>query len=324
MDGKIYAIKSYQTNNIYIGSTKQPHLSTRLYEHITSYKSYLNYKHCFLTSFEIIKFGDAYIELVEQFKYETREQIFQREGHHIRNTLNCVNKMIMGRTAQQWMIDTQESIKQNYINNHEAIEQEKKEFTQKSLNIPEEQLHIYAELLSNPLKLEEHFNYVKLMQNLDSINHKCLILLNAPSAISSTYKKIYLLRTIETNNKIDFLDVSSDAKTFNITDDEYSSITKLFRTTKTKPKDAREFKKLYIALIKNIASLDIITSVTNNTKARRKLIDYNLNIETLKYHLNLHRFSNPNFINIEPKIKELVNTATQLTIEHDLFNDKGN
>ncbi len=68
-NGKIYAIRSHQTDKVYIGSTTQP-LSVRFGEH----------KRMNCSSREIMKFEDCYIELLEEFACENKMQLNRREG----------------------------------------------------------------------------------------------------------------------------------------------------------------------------------------------------------------------------------------------------
>jgi hypothetical protein len=95
-NGQIYAIRSHQTDLIYIGSTTQP-LHKRFYEHNRSKKT--------VSSKEIMKYEDAYIELIEDFPCNSKKELNRREGHHIRNTENCVNKCVAGRTKKEWIVD---------------------------------------------------------------------------------------------------------------------------------------------------------------------------------------------------------------------------
>ena len=53
--GKIYKIVRNETKLIYIGSTSQKYLSTRLEGHKRSYKQYLKGNYPYVTSFEILK-----------------------------------------------------------------------------------------------------------------------------------------------------------------------------------------------------------------------------------------------------------------------------
>ena len=88
-DGKIYSIRSHQTEKIYIGSTTQS-LSQR----------FSNHKRLTCSSREIMQFADAYIELIEMFPCANKIQLHRREGELIR-TMDCVNKMTPGRTRAE-------------------------------------------------------------------------------------------------------------------------------------------------------------------------------------------------------------------------------
>ena len=119
-NGKIYTIRSNQTDNIYIGSTCSP-LSKRLYEHKSSYKKYLNGKYHFVSSYDILQYEDAYIELLEEYPCENKEQLCKREGELIRGGSNCVNKRIEGKKDEDYL-------KNYYKDNKEKLLQQGKEY----------------------------------------------------------------------------------------------------------------------------------------------------------------------------------------------------
>ncbi len=98
--GKIYSIRSYQTDEIYIGSTTQA-LSMRIGGHRANYKKYLNDKYEYITSFKIIKYDDCYIELIELCSCNSKEELFKKEGEFIRS-MKCVNRCIAGRTRKEY------------------------------------------------------------------------------------------------------------------------------------------------------------------------------------------------------------------------------
>jgi len=104
-NGKIYAIRSHQTPDVYIGATCTT-LTKRLSEHKSHYKKNNKY----YTSFEILKYPDYYIELVEEVKCENKMELTRREGQIIRETENCVNKVIAGRTNREWREDNKEEL----------------------------------------------------------------------------------------------------------------------------------------------------------------------------------------------------------------------
>jgi len=72
--------------------------------HKAHYKQYLNGKHNNLTSFEIVKHPDAYIELLEDYVCENIKELSKREGYFIKS-IKCVNKNIAGRTVNEWYQD---------------------------------------------------------------------------------------------------------------------------------------------------------------------------------------------------------------------------
>lgn len=98
---KIYAIKSSQTKNVYIGSTCEPILSRRLAGHVLHYRHYQKGKYHYVSSFDILQFKDYKIELIESFSCSSKDELLQREGYWITNTPNCINKHVTGRTPQE-------------------------------------------------------------------------------------------------------------------------------------------------------------------------------------------------------------------------------
>lgn len=98
--GKIYCIRSYQTDMVYIGSTIQS-LSMRMVGHRSDYKRYLNGKFNYVSSFEILQYGDAYIELIKLYPCSCHSELAREEGQFIRS-VDCVNKMIAGRTQKEY------------------------------------------------------------------------------------------------------------------------------------------------------------------------------------------------------------------------------
>ena len=115
-NGKIYSIRSHQTDKIYIGSTTQS-LAVRLGGH----------KRMDCSSKEILLFDDAYIELIELFPCASKMALNLREGEIIRERV-CVNKQIAGRTKTEWHEDNKENIKQYRQDNKESISARMKQF----------------------------------------------------------------------------------------------------------------------------------------------------------------------------------------------------
>ena len=101
-NGKIYAIRSHQTEQIYIGSTTQT-LPVRFGGH----KRTLKFGGVTCKSNIILQYQDAYIELIELFPCNSKEELNKKEGEHIRLN-NCVNRCIAGRTKQEYFNENKE------------------------------------------------------------------------------------------------------------------------------------------------------------------------------------------------------------------------
>ena len=110
--GKIYSIRSHQTDEVYIGSTIET-LSRRLSKHKQDYTGYKNEKRRYITSFKILAYPDYYIELVENYPCADKGELTRREGQIIRET-DCVNKVIPDRTKAEWRLDNKDRIKEQY------------------------------------------------------------------------------------------------------------------------------------------------------------------------------------------------------------------
>lgn len=110
-NGKIYTIRSHQTDKYYIGSTCLE-LYKRLWKHRDCYKRFQKGGVKYISSFEIIKFDDHYIELLENFKCETKNELERKEGEFIRKYKDeVVNMVVAGRTIEEWRADNKDKIK---------------------------------------------------------------------------------------------------------------------------------------------------------------------------------------------------------------------
>ena len=109
--GKIYKIESNQCEQVYVGSTCEQYLSNRLSGHKRNYKRYLNGNGNYTSSYELLKYDDFKIYLIEDYPCERKEQLRSREGYWIKE-LDCVNKHIAGRTKKEWRDDNIEHVKE--------------------------------------------------------------------------------------------------------------------------------------------------------------------------------------------------------------------
>lgn len=84
-DGKIYIIRSPNIDRVYIGCTTRL-LKQRMKEH--------NKVSNVCSSIDIIKAGGAYIELLENYPCNTKQELLNRERYHIiNNNNNCCNNI---------------------------------------------------------------------------------------------------------------------------------------------------------------------------------------------------------------------------------------
>jgi hypothetical protein len=109
--GKIYAIKSHNTDKIYIGSTCDKRLSSYLGKHTYNYRKYLKGEKGFVSSFDVLECGDYYIELLEKVECTCKEELLTRERHYIK-TMECVNHRQPGRTKKMYREDNKEHLNQ--------------------------------------------------------------------------------------------------------------------------------------------------------------------------------------------------------------------
>lgn len=109
--GKIYSVRSDMTDKVYIGSTVSE-LSVRMGKHRNQYKSYLKGEGTHTRSIEILKYPDAYIELIEFYPCSCIEELERREGEIQREHDNRVNYKIARRTPAEYYIDNIEYVKE--------------------------------------------------------------------------------------------------------------------------------------------------------------------------------------------------------------------
>ena len=141
LNGKLYTIRSHQTDKVYVGSTTQT-LSVRMAGHRKDFKRYNKGLYSYVSSFELLKYDDAYIELIELYPCNSKVELDRGEGIHIRQ-MDCVNKYIAGRTSAEYYQDNKEKIaernKQYYQDNKEQFKEYNDEYRQNN----KEQLNEY-------------------------------------------------------------------------------------------------------------------------------------------------------------------------------------
>jgi hypothetical protein len=201
-NSKIYKIWSPHTELIYIGSTTRL-LCQRLGDHQTNYKSYKEDKRHYVSSFKILEYGDAKIELIENYSCNNKEELTKKEGEFIRQYKDiCVNICIAGRTQQEWCIDNKEQIaeqKKIYREEHkeQIAERKKRYYEEHKEQILEKDRKYYEEHKQQRLEYatiyrEEHKEqlaekYKKHYEEQKSNIYKCI----CGSMIQSYQKSIH-------------------------------------------------------------------------------------------------------------------------------------
>jgi Uri superfamily endonuclease len=108
VNGKIYMLCSDLSDKIYIGSTTVS-LEERLERHITGYDDWLtsNFKTAYLSSFEILKYGEYRMELLEDCPEIIGWDLLKREQYHlVVNYKDTVNIIIPGKDMKCYLSDT--------------------------------------------------------------------------------------------------------------------------------------------------------------------------------------------------------------------------
>ena len=157
-NGKIYQILNNVNDDVYVGSTTQP-LCKRLYKHKADTKVRDCNIHKLIRELGEDKF---YIELIESYPCNNREELRAREGYYIRER-GSLNKAIAGRTRQEWVEDNKEYDKQYHDKNKEHIHQRKNEKI--TCNVCG--CHLNKSSISKHQKTKKCKSYVKPIENED-------------------------------------------------------------------------------------------------------------------------------------------------------------
>ena len=89
-------------------------------DHRKGYKRHSTGKGNWVSSFKVLAFPDAYIELLRVVEYDIKAELLAVEREYIRNN-TCVNKNQPGRTDTQYQMDHVEEKAAYYIANSEKI-----------------------------------------------------------------------------------------------------------------------------------------------------------------------------------------------------------
>ena len=129
---KIYKIMSFLGDKVYVGSTTKDRLSERMAEHRKNYKVWKAGKTGKTNSFELFEeYGveNCTIILLERYPCNSKDEKNAKEAFYIQS-MNCVNRMLPGRTMKQYTLDHRDEIKikntNYYITNKDKIRETRK------------------------------------------------------------------------------------------------------------------------------------------------------------------------------------------------------
>jgi hypothetical protein len=129
-NGKIYKIVCNDTGKIYIGSTTKS-LNTRLINHKTGYKRYLQGKTRYNTSYQIIENNNYHIELILDYPCSCKKELETMEAKYVRE-LDCVNKKIPCRSIEEKKEYVTEYGKQYREQNKEQLREYDKQYREQN------------------------------------------------------------------------------------------------------------------------------------------------------------------------------------------------
>ena len=122
-NGRIYQIRNTFDDDVYVGSTCQA-LSKRMAWHRENRKATAKQHRPIYVKMKEYGVECFYIELIEEYPCENKEQLRKREGHFIRE-IATLNMCQAGRTNREYKLDNHEQIllqgKQYYESHKEQI-----------------------------------------------------------------------------------------------------------------------------------------------------------------------------------------------------------
>ena len=128
-NGKIYCIRNWIDDDIYVGSTTQA-LSKRMEKHRSDRKRGVKSNCKLYQKMNEIGMENFYIELIENHSCKNKEELFKKEGEWIRK-IGTLNGQIQGRTPEQYRDEHKEHKreydKQRREDKREEISEQQKE-----------------------------------------------------------------------------------------------------------------------------------------------------------------------------------------------------
>jgi hypothetical protein len=195
--------------------------------------------------------------------------------------INCIRQQEINNRV----LKINDELFNEYINNIEVrnnVIYNKLNERIKLLNLPKNNTNIlikYKEYITDPYKLIDHYNTMRLFKSDKYIEKKFLESVNNNfdcKTINNVYNKIKIIKTIK--NKYNINNFNTYIYDINqITYDEYKLIKTLFRISSTKPANNYELIQMYVTMIKN-----------------ERIYIYSYNDEYINFHKKLTSYYIPN------------------------------
>lgn len=174
-------------------------------------------------------------------------------------------------------------------------------------NATKETITRYKDQITDKFKLDEHLNIIRALKDEEFIQQKIFDLERDNyniTVMSSIYHKIKHIKSLEQRMKIQKYQINAKLENityYDISDNEYTLICKLFRIVRKKPSSKDELFKLYISMLRNVMTSEFVISTKGTTRDNQK-ISYKLNADFVRFHIDLNMFSNPYLRNFDNDI----------------------
>ena len=180
----------------------------------------------------------------------------------------------------------------------------------------------YKDILMKTPALDTYLNVIKICKDEQFILNKVYEIERdnfSVGNINSSYHKVKIVMDLEKKMNIQRLDVGVNAKNvnfFDIPNNEYDLIKKVFKAGRVKPTNAYELIKLYVSMLKNITCPDFILT-TRGTKTNDRTIKYKLNTDLVKKYIELNKYSNTFLSNFDDAVLTKLNIVKPIKPERD-------
>ena len=275
-----------------------------------------NEKICENTFFDLFCYNEYVLDIYQTNKTSHYQSILRSNGFILSEmgTIKKISKQVQIELNEP-IIQNREDAFNNYLETRETDD-----LTLKNnlgmLKIPDdvdsEILEKYKSIIMDKFKLEEHLDIIRGCKEEEFVQQKIFDLERDNynvTVMGSTYHKIKHIIKLEQHMKIKRyqVDVKLDDITFyDIPENEYKLICKIFRITRAKPSDIHELFKMYVSMLRNIMTSEIVIAKQNTTRANKKM-SYTLNDKFIKFHIELNMFSNPYLVNFDKYLLNSIN-----------------